>query len=95
MPAHDVELDISTNFGSKDEETQENLWMCGASKTSMVTDGSKWHREVQDESFILVPYPEEKFEPVEWSHCLVSIDVCTMNHGTKFCDKEGYDIIPI
>ena len=32
---------------------------------------------------------------MEWSHCLVSIDICTMNHGTKFSDEEGYDIIPI
>ena len=43
----------------------------------------------------MVPYLEKNFEPLEWSHCVVSIDVCIMNHGTKVCDKEGYDIIPI
>ena len=26
---------------------------------------------------------------------LAAIDFCTLNHGIKFCDEEGYDIIPI
>ena len=47
-----------------------------------------------NEAFIPIPYPEEKYEPVEWAHCLAAIDVCTLNHGTKFCDEEGNDIIP-
>ena len=69
--------------------------MCGASQATMLTDGSKWRKEVENDKFIPAPYPEEKFEPMEWSHCLASIDVCTLNHGTKFCDEEGYDIGPI
>ena len=60
----------------------------------MLTDGSEWRKEVENDNFIPAPYPEEKFEPVEWSHCLASIDVCTLNHGTKFYDEEGYDIVP-
>ena len=32
---------------------------------------------------------------MEWMHCLVAIDVCKINHGIKFCNEEGYDIIPI
>ena len=28
-------------------------------------------------------------------HCLIAIDVCTLNHGIKFCDEEGYNIIPM
>ena len=86
MPMEEFDFASSENSGSEDEKTQENLWMCGASKTSMVMDASEWHREFQGESFILVPYLEEKFEPLESSHCLVSIDICTMNHRTKFCD---------
>ena len=42
-----------------------------------------------------MPYPEEKFNLVEWAHCLGSIDVFSLNHGTKFCDEEGYDVVPI
>ena len=61
----------------------------------MVTDGSEWCRDVMDEAYVPIPYPEEKFEPVEWLHCLATLDVCTMNHGTKFCDANGYDIVPI
>ena len=40
--------------------------MCGASKTSMVTDGSEWCPDVMDEAYVSIPYPKEKFEPVEW-----------------------------
>ena len=47
------------------------------------------------DAYVPVPYPEEKLEPMEWMHCLTAIDVCTINHGIKFCDEEGYDIIPI
>ena len=34
-------------------------------------------------------------EPLEWPHCLATIDVSTLNHGIKFYDEDGYDIIPI
>ena len=64
------------------------MWMCGASKASMVTNGLEWCRDVMDEAYVPIPYPEEKFEPVEWLHCLATLDVCMVNHGTKFCDVE-------
>ena len=83
------------NSGSSDDDQQENMWMCGASKASMVTDGSEWCRDVMDEAYVPIPYPEEKFEPVEWMHCLATLDVSTVHHGIKFCDEEGFDIIPI
>ena len=41
------------------------------------------------------PFPEEKLEPVEWKHVLATLDVCTLRHGIKFCDEDGYDIVPI
>ena len=69
--------------------------MCGASKASVVTDGSEWCKDVMDEAYVPIPYPEENFEPVECPHCLATLDVCTLNHGTKFYDEDGYDIIPI
>ena len=69
--------------------------MCGTSKASMVTDGIEWCKEVMNKDFVAISYPKKNFEPIEWSHCLATIDVCTINHGIKFCDDEGYDIIPI
>lgn len=48
-----------------------------------------------DESYIPTPFPEEKMEPVEWRHVLATLNVCTLNHRIKFCDEEGYDIMPI
>ena len=51
--------------------------------------------DVKDEAYILAPFEEEELEPVEWSHVLAALDVCSLNHGIKFCDEDGYDIIPI
>ena len=82
----------SNETSSKD---QEHLWLCGAFKTSKQTDGSKWCRDVMDEAYFPTPFPEHKMEPLEWPHCLATIDVSTLNHGIKFCDEDGYDIVPI
>ena len=48
-----------------------------------------------DEAYFPTPFLEHKMEPLEWPHCLATIDVSTLNHGIKFCDEDGYDIIPI
>ena len=32
---------------------------------------------------------------MEWMHFLIAINICTLNHGFKFCTEEGYAIIPI
>ena len=95
MPMEEFDSASSENSDSSGEPQRENLWMCGASKASVVTDGSEWCKDVMEEAYVPIPYPEEKFEPVEWPHCLATLDVCTLNHGTKFCDEDGYDIIPI
>ena len=34
-------------------------------------------------------------EPLEWPHCLAMIDMSCLNHGVKFYDEDGYDIVPI
>ena len=52
-------------------------------------------KEVIKDEFIPIPYPKENSKPVEWSHVLEIIDVCTTNHGIELCDDEGYNIIPI
>ena len=52
-------------------------------------------KDMMDKGYKPVPFNEEQFEPVEWSHVLATLDTCTLNHGIKFCDEEGYDIIPI
>ena len=35
-----------------------NLWLCGASKSSMQTDGSQWCKEVLDEDYMPYPFQE-------------------------------------
>ena len=95
MPMEEFDSASLELSDSSNEDQKENLWMCGASKASMVTDGSEWCRDVMDEAYVPIPYPEEKFEPVEWMHCLATLDVSTVHRGIKFCNEEGYDIIPI
>ena len=35
-------------------------------------------------------------EPVEWIHCLATLDTTVLRRpGPKFCDEDGYDIVPI
>ena len=95
MPMEEFDSTSSKNSNSNEGEDRANLWMCGASQTTMIADGSDWRKEVENDAFVPVPYPEEKLNPVEWAHCLASIDVCSLNHGTNFCDEEGYDVVPI
>ena len=95
MPMDEFDSASSEESDSTEEGNHANLWMCDASKMSMKTDGTELSREVMDPAYVPIPYSEEKFEPVEWPHCLATLDVSTLNHGTKFCDLEGCDIIPI
>ena len=95
MPMEEFDSESSQISNSSKEETRENLWMCGASRASMAMDSSEWCKDAMNNAYVPVPYPEEELEPMEWMHCLTTIDVCMINHGIKFCDEEGYDIIPI
>ena len=42
------------------------------------------------------PFPKDLFKPLEWTHILAILDVCT-NKITQMqlCDKDGNDIIPL
>ena len=40
--------------------------MCGASRKSVMTDGSEWCKEVMDEAYIPIPFLEEKLKLAEW-----------------------------
>ena len=80
---------------SSDQPENPHLWLCGASKTSMQTDGSQWQKEVEKEDYFPCPFPEEEMEPLEWIHSLISLDTMHVRPGPKFCDEEGYDIHPL
>lgn len=44
---------------------------------------------------IPAPFDTTAFEPTEWPHCLATVDVSALSRPTKFCDPDGYDVIPI
>ena len=90
------------DFGSSECSTEDlehannpNLWLCGASKSSMRTDGSQWCKEVMIEDYMPYLFQEELMEPVEWIHCLATLDATTLQSGPKFCDEDGYDVHPL
>ena len=65
--------------------------MCGASKNGSQEEAQK--RELSDKYYIPAPFPKDLFEPLEWSHILAMLDVCTNEAiSTQFCDNKGYDL---
>ena len=64
MLMEEFDFASSKDLDSQDEEV---------SKASMVTYGSKWCKKLMKDAFIPIPYLDQFFEPVEWSHCLAKI----------------------
>ena len=60
MPMEEFDSASLEQLDSFDEDQQENLWMCDASKASMLTDGSEWCRDVMDKSLCTNPLPRGK-----------------------------------
>ena len=79
------------------KNTKAPLWMCGASdQGSLHQEDCVLYRPIEDEAYMPEPFPEEEFEPLEWSHLLATLDVFTLEEiPTKFYDENGYDIMPI
>ena len=60
--------------------------MCGASKNGSQEEAKE--RNLSDDYYIPKPFLEDQFEPLEWSHILATLDVCTNEHiSTPFCDE--------
>ena len=34
-------------------------------------------------------------EPVEWIHCLATLDATVLQSSPTFCDEDGYDVHPL
>ena len=65
MPVEEFDSASSEDSDSLEEKNSQNLWLCGASKASMLMDGLEWQKKVINEYFVPIPYPKEMFEPVE------------------------------
>ena len=39
--------------------------------------------------------PNDEDASQEWMHILATIDNCALPSATRFCDEDGYDIVPI
>ena len=79
------------------EQAQAHLWMCGDfDQGSLDENHCIHHRAMDEKEYIPKPFLEDLFEPLEWTHVLATLDVCTNKiTQTQFCDEEGNDIIPL
>ena len=73
------------------------IWMCGASNRSieMEPEDTARARKQQELLYVPLPFPEHLIDPQEWVHVLAALTTCALPKPTKFCDEDGYDIIPI
>ena len=56
MPMEEFDSALSKISNLSQEETRENLWVCGASKASLATDGSEWCKEAMQDTYVPAPY---------------------------------------
>lgn len=76
--------------------SKAHLWIYGASECGSQVEEGERDRSFEDSDYIPDPFPEEMFEPLEWTQILATLDVCVNEvTPTKFCDKNGLDIVPI
>ena len=60
------------------EQAQAHLWMCGAfDQGSLDVNHCIHHRSMDDKEYVPEPFSEDLFEPLEWTHVLATLDVCT------------------
>ncbi|MCO5568068.1 hypothetical protein L7F22_021763 [Adiantum nelumboides] len=53
-------------------------------------------RSIEDEAYILEPFPEHLFEAFGWTQILSMLDICVNEiTPTKFCDDEGYGLVTL
>lgn len=69
--------------------------MCEAFKARMVRDGFEWCKSTMKKLDNTTPYPQEKFKLADWPLCLATLNVCTLDHKTKFCNEDGSNIVLI
>ena len=71
-----------------------HLWMCGTLENGDLKEKEKNESEINDytpESLL-----EHKFEPSGWNDVLATVTICVDDvTPTLFCDKDGFDIIPV
>ena len=73
----------------------KELWMCSTSCMGLKPEQVVHDRVITDEAYIPVPFSEHLIDPQEWVHALATLTVCAMPKPIKFCDEDGYDVVPI
>ena len=51
--------------------------------------------DIMTKDYMPCSFPEELMDPVEWIHCLATLDTTVLQPRPKFCDDDGYDVHPL
>ena len=96
--------DFESATTSRDNETsslgyegEDNFWLFEAEAMSQNAYQATLTDEQIEEFKTLGPIMEldEEDASQEWMHLLATIDTCAISSPTKFCDEDGYDVVPI
>ena len=92
------EFDSASSEDSLDAIGKPNeLWMCGTSCRSIEIgiQESAEAKRVREQPYVPLLFPEHLIDPQEWVHVLATLTTCALPKSTKFCDEDGYDIVPV
>ena len=84
-------LEVSNQIYGRGKE----LWMCSTSCMGLKPEEVVHDRVITDEAYIPVPFPEHLIDPQEWVHALATLTILCNAKPIKFCDEDGYDVVPI
>ena len=74
----------------------ENALLFQDPAEAILAENKYWtDKALQDEAYILHPFPKHLMDEHEWIHVLAALDTCTIRNGPQFCDDDEHDIIPI
>ena len=80
----------------RDDSSLRDAYLCEfPSQDTLDKSAYQMDKLISKEDYILEPFHEDLIERHEWMHVLSTTDVCTLPQGTKFCDENGYEVIPI
>ncbi|MCO5546848.1 hypothetical protein L7F22_000285 [Adiantum nelumboides] len=100
LPVADFEsATTSKALGSKSNQSEEGdiFLLCDFEKMDQMAQ----HSAITDQKIIelSIQTPQDDINDdeasQEWMHILATIDTCALPLATRFCDEDGYDIVPI
>ena len=79
-----------------DAISKVGAWICQVHSQELLDEEKlKTDREIIDKDYIPRPFPKHTFDPHMWMQVLATIATSDLSPSFQFCDKKGYDVIPL